>query len=148
MDIISRDDAKLKDLKKYFTGKPCRHGHVCERYTKGGVCFECSAKSTNRWYSDNQDKVLITAHRSRKKIRGYPDPPRQRPENGLCELCGRIEKKKQRLSLDHCHETGKFRGWLCHDCNTNIGKFGDNISGLMKAISYLELTEEPILLCY
>jgi hypothetical protein len=40
--------------------------------------------------------------------------------------------------VDHCHETGKIRGLLCHSCNTGIGKLGDNLEGLQKAVSYLE----------
>jgi len=25
----------------FYTGKPCRHGHVSKRYTSSGACFEC-----------------------------------------------------------------------------------------------------------
>jgi hypothetical protein len=25
----------------YFTGKPCKYGHVEDRYTLDGVCVEC-----------------------------------------------------------------------------------------------------------
>jgi 5-methylcytosine-specific restriction endonuclease McrA len=31
-------------LKRYFTGKPCKHGHVSERYASTGGCVECSRK--------------------------------------------------------------------------------------------------------
>jgi len=40
--------------------------------------------------------------------------------------------------LDHDHRTGKFRGWLCHDCNTSIGKLGDTFDGVMRAADYLK----------
>jgi hypothetical protein len=42
------------------------------------------------------------------------------------------------LCLDHNHETGKFRGWLCDNCNTGIGKLGDTVEGLERAIAYLK----------
>lgn len=29
----------------YFTGKPCKHGHVANRYAAGGACVECSRLS-------------------------------------------------------------------------------------------------------
>jgi hypothetical protein len=37
---------------------------------------------------------------------------------GLCHACGLPEEKVNcRLAMDHDHETGEFRGWLCHRCN-------------------------------
>jgi hypothetical protein len=41
-EIISRADAKSKGLSRYFTGRPCKHGHVALRKTVNGVCAECS----------------------------------------------------------------------------------------------------------
>ena len=26
----------------YFTGKPCKHGHISKRYVKTKICFECN----------------------------------------------------------------------------------------------------------
>jgi len=39
--IVSRCEARAAGLKRYFTGKPCKHGHVAERWTARGVCYEC-----------------------------------------------------------------------------------------------------------
>ena len=41
MDIISREDAANKGFKKYFTGKPCKKGHVEQRRTATGTCLKC-----------------------------------------------------------------------------------------------------------
>lgn len=41
LDIISRKDAKRIGQNLYFTGKPCRHGHVSERYVQSGTCRMC-----------------------------------------------------------------------------------------------------------
>ena len=35
-------------------------------------------------------------------------------QNGMCAMCGRDGDK---LVLDHCHETGLARGFLCSPCN-------------------------------
>lgn len=69
-----------------------------------------------------------------RRYRGHPEPTRPRPET--CELCGRTNGRRV-LALDHCHATGKFRGWLCTPCNTAIGKLGDNQAGLIRALAYL-----------
>jgi hypothetical protein len=41
LNILSRADAKRFGNPIYFTGKPCKHGHVAYRYTQSGTCSEC-----------------------------------------------------------------------------------------------------------
>ncbi|MEU7039883.1 endonuclease VII domain-containing protein [Streptomyces varsoviensis] len=40
--------------------------------------------------------------------------------------------------VDHCHQTGRVRGVLCFNCNSAIGKLGDDPGTLRRAIAYLE----------
>jgi hypothetical protein len=59
-------------------------------------------------------------------------------QDGCCAICKKHQTEVSRaLSVDHCHETGKVRGLLCHTCNSAIGKFYDNVSLLENAINYL-----------
>ncbi len=53
---------------------------------------------------------------------------------GHCAICG----KEAKLCIDHDHATGALRGLLCNDCNTGLGKLGDNVAGLQRAIAYLQ----------
>jgi hypothetical protein len=55
------------------------------------------------------------------------------PKSKTCDICDDPGKKY----FDHCHKELKFRGWLCNNCNTGLGKFKDNIEILGKAIKYL-----------
>ncbi len=73
------------------------------------------------------------------KRKKYPEPTRPRPEK--CEACGGPPTKR-RLHLDHGHATGKFRGWLCHYCNTNLGRIGDNLEGFQPLINYIKRAGE------
>lgn len=41
MRIISRKQAIAAGTHKYFTGKPCKNGHIAERYTTSGTCEAC-----------------------------------------------------------------------------------------------------------
>lgn len=60
-------------------------------------------------------------------------------QSGVCAICSKKETVKGgRLSVDHDHITGKVRGLLCTLCNTALGKLGDSIEGLQKAIDYLK----------
>jgi hypothetical protein len=66
-----------------------------------------------------------------RKRDGLPDPTRSQP--ALCECC----ERRSATHLDHDHKTGAFRGWLCGHCNRGIGQLGDDVHGIMRAMSYL-----------
>src|SRR5690242_13474503 len=38
----ARVQALAAGLTRYFTGEPCKNGHVCERLTSSGMCVECN----------------------------------------------------------------------------------------------------------
>lgn len=54
---IAKADAAARGLKRYFTGVPCKHGHVCERYTKRSLCVDCCADKRARWGMEHPDRV-------------------------------------------------------------------------------------------
>lgn len=58
-----------------------------------------------------------------------------------CDCCGTILHGHNKIMIDHCHDTGNFRGWVCRKCNTGIGNLGDTIEGLQRAIKYLESSQ-------
>jgi len=65
--------------------------------------------------------------------------------SGKCQICGTQlslplydkQKQKDTVHIDHNHDTGKFRGLLCHHCNIGLGSFRDNSELLQQAIEYL-----------
>jgi len=40
--VITYTEAKAKGLRHYFTGKPCKHGHMSARHTINSICIECN----------------------------------------------------------------------------------------------------------
>ena len=64
---------------------------------------------------------------------------RRKPDH--CEICGSDETK---ISFDHCHQRGVFRGWICNNCNVIIGYAKDDPNHLRKIIAYLERTANII----
>ena len=57
-----------------------------------------------------------------------------------CECCGKPVFRN--WQLDHCHDTGEFRGWLCKQCNTGLGNLGDNLQSLSLAVEYLQRAKQ------
>ena len=55
--------------------------------------------------------------------------------SGRCEICEKVNRK--RLTVDHDHATGRFRGFLCRPCNFMLGHAKDNVEILKRAIVYL-----------
>ncbi|MFF3290030.1 endonuclease VII domain-containing protein [Streptomyces sp. NPDC003023] len=53
---------------------------------------------------------------------------------GICTIC----LIAPAVHVDHCHRTGRVRGVLCFNCNSAIGKLGDDPDTLRRAIAYLE----------
>ena len=55
--IVSRKDATVRGLKKYFTGKPCKKsGHVCERALNGN-CVACKKEYGIKYYRENAEAI-------------------------------------------------------------------------------------------
>lgn len=59
-------------------------------------------------------------------------------QGDVCAICGGTEPGGKRLAVDHCHTSGRVRGLLCTPCNTALGKLGDTVEGLRRALTYLE----------
>jgi hypothetical protein len=100
--------------------------HGLERvYQAGCRCEDCRAE--------------MAAIRRNRVARVSSDKVKQMLEQqaGLCACCG---ERPERLVVDHDHITNRVRGLLCYSCNTGIGKLGDSVNGLKRALQYLEST--------
>lgn len=67
MDIITRRDALAQGLTHYYTGKPCKRGHVGARYAKTANCVECTLNIFNkRPYEPTTEQLERYRERSRQ----------------------------------------------------------------------------------
>jgi 5-methylcytosine-specific restriction endonuclease McrA len=48
--IVTRDQARASGATRYFTGKPCKHGHLGQRTTCNGGCIWCNQASIAALY--------------------------------------------------------------------------------------------------
>ena len=49
LQIIDRRTAHTRGFKRFFTGKPCRRGHVSERYVSNAACVECLTMTSHNF---------------------------------------------------------------------------------------------------
>ncbi len=87
MDIVTRKEAKERGLAQYFTGKPCPHGHVAERWAGTSRCVECDRK----YREANPEKI-------RERQRKYREANREeiREASRKYRQGGRVEKAKRK----------------------------------------------------
>ena len=59
IEIICRAEALAKGLPEYFTGKPCRRGHIAPRRFLGkcGVCVKCRKINTADYRDEHRDEL-------------------------------------------------------------------------------------------
>ena len=57
-----------------------------------------------------------------------------------CPICQKIFtiRSVRDINLDHDSTNGDIRGWICGSCNTSIGRLGDDISTLARAILWIK----------
>ncbi len=56
MKVISRQQAIEENIDFYFTGLPCKSGHVCERYTLSKTCVKCGRETSKRWRENPENR--------------------------------------------------------------------------------------------
>lgn len=99
----------------------------------------------NRKWHGKQDrfKVALQCSKRAAKKGGYVPCSATREEiesafTGRCAVCGVPELEcSKKLVMDHSHEDGFFRGWVCRKCNSGLGFFNDNEELISLALLYL-----------
>lgn len=125
----------------------CQHCSTAQARPRGRFCSDRCANAAYyaakspaiRAKQNAYNRVYYRAHKDEKlayarRRRGVSQATAER-RYGECPICLTAGP----LVLDHDHETGAGRGWLCSTCNSGLGKLGDTIEGLQRAIVYLSV---------
>ena len=73
-EIVTREAAARLKLTRYFTGKPCKRGHVAERMVSSGHCATCHKARGAAWDRANR---AVRLENSRKWRAANPDRLRE-----------------------------------------------------------------------
>lgn len=135
----------------YFTGIPCRNGHVAERYLASKQCIECyrtNKAKINKCPKYKAKQKIYRNNTERFRIYGLTNDEHAVmlwDQSGKCKVCKEPETatyrdtgKIKNLAIDHCHKTKKVRGLLCSKCNQAIGLMKHNSEWLRVAALYCE----------
>lgn len=78
--VVTRAEATMLELPRFWTGVPCRHGHVSERLTfNKGRCAACLSDQASRKYRlDIEASRKRSRETGRKKYLEKPDQARER----------------------------------------------------------------------
>jgi hypothetical protein len=150
--LAKGEDAKRKiaeDYKRWYD----QHGKENARERKGYIPWEeyqqnlaaarkHKAEYMRGWGQTEAGQRNRTAQSVKKRcgltIKEYDKAYEQ--QEGKCKICGvqRERYGKDRLVVDHCHISERFRALLCGLCNTAIGMLGEDTERMRKAIEYVE----------
>jgi hypothetical protein len=128
-------------MKKLCSVNGCTRPHEARGF--------CKPHYKQSLYASNPDKII-----ARSKARYWGNLERSRAEardkrlglgasnhfelqkqeqGNVCAIC----KLRPPRGLDHNHTTGQWRGALCAACNSGLGDFGEDISRLFSAMTYI-----------
>lgn len=113
MEIVNRDDARARGLKRYFTGQPCKRGHLSERHVSNQRCIACAnigKRERDRKYREANREKLREGYR-----RHYYENHEKRRAQQIAyyaenrEQC--IQGMKARYYANHEAELAYRRRW-------------------------------------
>ena len=104
LPIISREEARQKGLKRFFTGKPCKHGHVCERRVDSSECAECGRTRGRAYHRRPDVKERVQAHRQQpdvkeriqERVRAWAQRPEVRERRRAYHRRPEVKERKRR----------------------------------------------------
>lgn len=67
----TRSEAMRVGSKRYFTGSPCKHGHLSHRQTSDGCCITCRDIKTKAWDKANREKSLLKSNAWKERNKAY-----------------------------------------------------------------------------
>lgn len=69
MNIVSLKDAKAAGLKRYYTGKACKQGHLAERRVGDRACVDCGPVKQAKHYWADRESYLVKQRQRQERNR-------------------------------------------------------------------------------
>ncbi len=106
-------------------------------------CKECVKEGRRNYVKNNPEKIRAADRKVNFGIDQGQYNTLFLEQDGCCAICKRHQSFfTKNFGIDHDHGTGEFRGLLCTNCNTALGKFEDSIESLESAIQYIKKSRD------
>lgn len=137
MEVISREEAKSLKMKRYFTGKPCKYGHLAERLVSTTRCVECirDYKEVNaeriaeyRKIYINENKETLAEKAKLKREQEKLTQPERVPMNPSIKKANKQARDKRWRDANR----DKRKAWFKNYYTTDKGKASLRASGLRR----------------
>lgn len=109
-DIISRAEARARKLKRYFTGRPCKYGHLAERNLACGLCEECIKIHNKKFYWEN--KTSVSQRKAAYKVTNRQKIVAARKQKYKKEKEIQLKKTRDWYAANIDHARARRRRWI------------------------------------
>lgn len=156
MQLITRKEAIEKKLTNYFTGKPCKHGHIAPRNVKSKGCVECRKRDSYKCVESRRKASRKQHYKNRDKRRAQMRDLYQKKTERYKELANNYRARKLQampnwLSDDHLDaihdlyresERISQATGITHHVDHIVPLKGENVCGLHVPWNLQILTED------
>lgn len=145
----NHDNYSTADYLQYFDKLLCKKLKTADDFYKDNkglhtYCKECCKIRAKGRYRLNAEKCKSDMKKWRKNNVEINKAIKAKSSFGIsredyfklkkiCVICG----SKEKLCIDHSHQTSRIRGMLCSSCNKGLGFFKDNPILLNRASDYI-----------
>lgn len=97
-ELITRAEAKARGLKRFFTGKQCKRGHISIRRVSDSSCLECRRAEDRVRYQADPGKVN---QRAKEWAAANPERARERARAWVAANREKDREKGRRYAREH-----------------------------------------------
>lgn len=120
MEIISRKEAEERGLDRFFTGVPCRNGHIAERYISSMVCVQCKKENHRKARERNPERYKelkrVEYQRNREYYREFDKKQRDLRRDEI------NKRRRERYHTDPSFKVARISRSLLHRTLDYISK--------------------------
>ena len=124
MEVVSREVAKSLKMKRYFTGKPCKYGHLSERLVSTTRCVECirDYKEVNAGHISeygrtyiNENKDVLAEKAKLKREQDKLTRPKRTPMNPATKKANKRAADKKYREFNKDRRKQWFKNYYASD---------------------------------
>ena len=107
--VVTRAEAKASGSSRYFSGKPCPHGHNADRYTINATCVVCFGERDRALKAKKADRELA---RKREWKTRNPEKVREQSRQWYDKNRAKVAERKREWHLANTEiQREKLKAW-------------------------------------